>query len=48
LGEVAGGELRLRAAFEDSDGAYHRAEASGPVAGAAAVVDAVADRIRDA
>jgi hydroxymethylbilane synthase len=48
LGEVTGDRLRLRAAYEDSAGAYHRAEASGPVDEAAAVVDAVADRIRNA
>lgn len=48
LGEVVGGTLRLRAAFEAPDGSYHRAEASGPVADAAAVVADVAARIGSA
>jgi hydroxymethylbilane synthase len=46
LGEVTRGRIRLRAAYEDAGGAYYRAEASGSVAEAAAVVDAVADRMR--
>jgi hydroxymethylbilane synthase len=48
LGEVSAGTLRLRAAFEDATGDYRRAEASGPVDDAEAVVSAVAERILDA
>jgi hydroxymethylbilane synthase len=40
--EVVGGRLSLRAAFEDSTGAFARAEASGPAADPERVVDAVA------
>ena len=45
LGEVTGGILRLRAAYEDRSGAYRRAEASGPAHDADAVVTDVAERI---
>ena len=45
LGEVTGGTLRLRAAYETIDGALLRAEASGPADDAATVVARVADRI---
>lgn len=45
LGEVTGGTLRLRAAFEGADGTTRRAEARGPVPGMEAVVADVADRI---
>ncbi|MEA2650442.1 MAG: hydroxymethylbilane synthase [Chloroflexota bacterium] len=45
LGEVAGGTLRLRAAYEDRSGAYWRADASGPAHDADAVVTDVAERI---
>jgi len=48
LGEVTGGTLRLRAAYEDRTGTYRRAEASGPADDADAVVSDVAERIRDA
>ena len=48
LGEVTGGTLRLRAAYEDRTGRYRRAEASGPADDADAVVDDVAERILDA
>lgn len=50
LGEVDGGRLRLRAAYEDRSGAYVRAEASGEASGEAAdvVVTEVADAIRRA
>lgn len=44
LGEVAGGTLRLRAAYEDRTGTYRRAEASGS-ADADVVVSHVASRI---
>ena len=47
LGEVAGSTLRLRAAYEDRTGTYRRAESSGPVHDADAVVSDVAERIRD-
>ena len=47
LGEVAGSTLRLRAAHEDRTGTYRRAESSGPVDDANAVVSDVAERIRD-
>lgn len=47
LGEVEGGTLRLRAAYEDRTGTYRRAEASGPADDADAVVSDVAERIRD-
>ena len=45
LGEVSDGHLRLRAAFEDAAGAYHRAEGSGPVEQADAVIDDVAGAV---
>jgi hydroxymethylbilane synthase len=45
LGEVEGGTLRLRAAYEDRTGTYRRAEASGPDDDADAVVSHVASRI---
>ena len=45
LGEVSAQTLRLRAAFEDATGDYHRAEASGRVDAAEDVVAAVAARI---
>ena len=45
LGEVAGGTLRLRAAYETSDGALLRAEDAGPADQAGLVVARVADRI---
>lgn len=45
LGEVSDGTLRLRAAFERSDGALLRAEDSGPADHAGLVVARVADRI---
>jgi len=45
LGEVTDGTLRLRAAHETVDGAYLRAEASGPTVDAADVVALVAERI---
>jgi hydroxymethylbilane synthase len=48
LGEVAGGTLRLCAAYEDRTGTYRRAEASGPADDADAVVTVVAERILDA
>ena len=48
LGEVVGGTLRLRAAYEDRTGTYRRAEASGPADDADAVVSLVASRILDA
>ena len=47
LGEVTGGTLRLRAAYEDRTGTYRRAESSGPVEDANAVVGSVAQRIRE-
>lgn len=48
LGEVSDGQLRLRAAYEDADGVYHRAEGAGPVEQADAVIDEVADAVRSA
>jgi hydroxymethylbilane synthase len=45
LGEVTGGTLRLRAAYEDQSGAYRRAEASGPADDSDAVIRDVAERI---
>ena len=48
LGEVSDSRLRLRAAYEDADGAHHRAEATGPVERAGAVIDEVADAVRSA
>jgi len=48
LGEVSDGNLRLRAAFEDSTGALRRAEASGPADDLDALVTEVAERILDA
>ena len=45
LGEVTGGSLRLRAAYEDRTGTYRRAEASGPADDPDAVVSDVAERI---
>jgi hydroxymethylbilane synthase len=45
LGELTGGILRLRAAYEDRTGAYRRAEASGAAHEADAVVADVAERI---
>lgn len=48
FGEVTGGTLRLRAAYEDRTGTYRRAEASGPADDADAVVTVVAERILDA
>jgi hydroxymethylbilane synthase len=48
LGEVSDGQLRLRAAYEDADGAYHRADGMGPVEQADAVVDDVAGAVRSA
>ena len=46
LAEVAEDRLRLRAAFEDADGVYHRAEASGRAEDADAVIDEVATAVR--
>lgn len=46
LGEVAGNTLRLRAAFEDSNGGLRRAESVGPIEDAAALVARVAAAIR--
>lgn len=46
LGEVHGGELRLRAAFEDASGAQIRADVRGPASDADAVVAEAADRIQ--
>ena len=48
LGEVTGGTLRMRAAYEDRTGTYRRAESSGPIDDADAVVGDVAERIRNA
>jgi hydroxymethylbilane synthase len=48
LGEVIGGTLRLRAAYEDRTGTYRRAEATGAADDADGVVSDVAERIRDA
>jgi len=48
LGEVSGGTLRLRAAFEDATGTLRRAEAYGPADDADAVVAEVAALIGDA
>ena len=48
LGEVAHDELRLRATFEDADGAIRRADCRGPVTDAATVIADVAARISDA
>ncbi|MGI8998770.1 MAG: hydroxymethylbilane synthase, partial [Candidatus Limnocylindria bacterium] len=48
LGEVSHDTLRLRAAFETSDGAYLRAEASGPAIDAALVVGDVATQLSPA
>jgi hydroxymethylbilane synthase len=48
LGEVSGGQLRLRAAYEDADGVHHRAEGSGALEQADAVVEAVASAVRSA
>ncbi|MGH2429551.1 MAG: hydroxymethylbilane synthase [Candidatus Limnocylindria bacterium] len=48
FGEVHDGLLRLRAAYEARDGWFVRAEASGPAADAAAVVEAAAARTLDA
>ena len=45
LGEVMDGELRLRAALEDTDGTQIRAEACGPAGDPDAVVVQVATRI---
>ena len=45
LGEVNGRALRLRAAYEATDGAFTRAEASGPAAQPDRVVAAVAQQI---
>jgi hydroxymethylbilane synthase len=45
LGEVRDGTLRLRAAYETSDGAFLRAEASGRADAAERVVAAVANQI---
>ena len=45
LGEVSDGQLRLRAAFEDAAGGYHRAEGSGPVEQADAVIADVAGAV---
>jgi len=45
LGEVAGGRLRLRVAYEDPTGAHVRAEASGPADDASAVVAEAAAQI---
>jgi hydroxymethylbilane synthase len=45
LGEVAAGQLRLRAAYLDASGSIRRAEASGPAHDPDAVVDVVAERI---
>jgi len=45
LGEVIGDTLRLRAAFETADGAYRRAQASGPALDAAPVIAQVANEI---
>lgn len=48
LGEVRGATLHLRAAHEDGDGAFVRAEAAGSANDAGAVVEAVAARLLDA
>lgn len=48
LAEVVEDRLRLRAAFEDADGIYHRAEASGRAEDADAVIDEVAAAVRAA
>ncbi|MGH2381752.1 MAG: hydroxymethylbilane synthase [Candidatus Limnocylindria bacterium] len=45
LGEVRGGMLRLRAAFETPDGAFLRAEASGPATDANRIVGEVASQM---
>jgi hydroxymethylbilane synthase len=45
LGEVAGGRLRLRAAYEDRTGACRRADATGAAGDPEAVVRAVADEL---
>lgn len=45
LGEVTGGELRLRASYEDADGHGRHGEARGPVATPAEVVARVADQV---
>ena len=45
LGEVSGGTLRLRAAYETSDGVYLRAEAVGAAADPARIVEDVAARM---
>lgn len=45
LGEVTGGTLRLRAAYETSDGDHLRAESSGPADDAVPIVARVAERI---
>lgn len=42
LGEVDGSTVRLRAAFEDPDGVFIRAAASGPIDDVSAVVERVA------
>lgn len=48
LGEVDGDRLRLRAAYEASNGAYVRADAAGAAAEADAVIDEVAAAIASA
>ncbi|MGH2385040.1 MAG: hydroxymethylbilane synthase [Candidatus Limnocylindria bacterium] len=45
LGEVRGGMLRLRAAFETPDGAFLRTEASGPATDANRIVGEVASQM---
>ena len=45
LGEVADGQLRLRAAFEAADGSFLRADASAPIEEAATAIALVAERI---
>jgi hydroxymethylbilane synthase len=45
LGEVTDGVLRLRAAYEDGSGAFGRADFSGPIGEAEAVVAAVAAQV---
>lgn len=45
LGEVSGGELRLRAAYEDGSGGHRRAEVSGAVESAGSLVAELAARL---
>lgn len=48
LGEVSRDTLRLRAAFETADGAYLRAEASGPAVDGARIIGEIASRMTTA